>query len=148
MDTYGIRALWYLAHLTNVPSILATGILSHRHVADRGLPHERIDWSSVQRSRVRLFEIAGQRFFLHDRVPLFFSCHQPMLYVQQDRRSIAHLEIDPCVLQLDGSVFTDGNAAANGTRLYARLEDLARLDWRIINTPNCYSKEYKRKKAA
>lgn len=71
-----------------------------------------------------------------------------MLYVQQDRRGIAHLEVDSAVLQLDGCVFTDGNAASNETRVYDRLEELAQLDWRVIRTTKCYSKEYKRKKAA
>ena len=85
---------------------------------------------------------------LQDKVPVFFATHQPMLYVQAEKRTIAHLVITPSVLEHQGTLFTDGNAAARGTRFFSRVEDLSQLDWRVIRTPNCYTPEWKRRKAA
>jgi hypothetical protein len=143
-----LEALWYLAPITSLRSILWHGLLSHNDVASRGLAHERIDWTSVQSLRDFVIEFDEFAANVHDRVPLFFSTHQPMLYVQPDTSVIAHLEIDPSVIRRAGVIFTDGNAAASTTAFYCDLSDLDKLDWNVIATPNCYSKEYKRKKAA
>lgn len=52
------------------------------------------------------------------------------------------------VLQLDGVLSTDGNAASGDTSFYHGDGALPHLDWQVLNCPNCYSREYKRKKAA
>ena len=52
------------------------------------------------------------------------------------------------VFQIDGVLSTDGNAACSETKFFK--DDGARpfLDWNILRTRNCYSKEYKRRKCA
>jgi hypothetical protein len=52
------------------------------------------------------------------------------------------------VLSLPGVLTTDGNAASEETRFWIGKGALSSIDWEIINTPNCYSKIYKRKKCA
>lgn len=72
-----------------------------------------------------------------------------MLYVQEDREGVAHLEICRDVLLEEGVFFTDGNCARwKEIKRYYCLEDLARLNWKIIRTRNCYSDEYRLRKAA
>lgn len=119
LTAHGVTALWYLVHLDNLPSIFRHGILSHRDIAQRDIPHARIDWSSVQNYRNKLIDYRGQRFFLHDRVPLFFSSHQPMLYVQPDRAVVAHLEVDPGALLIEGTFFTVG--AGNSDHVFPEI---------------------------
>jgi hypothetical protein len=51
-------------------------------------------------------------------------------------------------LQIDGVLIADGNAAAEDTNFYCAPFNLSVLDWKIIETRNCYYKEYKRRKAA
>lgn len=145
---YGVDRLWYLTHVDNIRSILAHGILSYKQILQLGLQHERIDWAGVQRHREKEIVVGKHRINLHDVVPMFFSTHQPMLYVQQSQFAIAHLEIDPAVVATAGTVFSDGNAASNETRFFADARDLAELDWHVIRTDNCFSRNYKRKKAA
>lgn len=147
-EAYSITALWYLAHIDNLRSIFQHGIFSHREIERRGLTHKRIDWPDVQRSRNRPIEHGREVLWLQDKVPLFFATHQPMLYVQRDKRSIAHLLITPAVLEHEGTLFTDGNAASRGSRLFNSLEDLNQLDWHVLGRSDCYWPEWKRKKAA
>jgi hypothetical protein len=144
-----VDALWYLTPITSLSSIWAYGVLSHHAILQAGLPHERIDWQSVQWNRNKYVQANNEAVFhLHEMVPLFFATHQPMLYVQDNKAVIAHLEIDPALLAVEGTYFSDGNAASNGTRFFYALEDLDELDWSVIRTPDCWSREYKRKKAA
>jgi len=48
------------------------------------------------------------------------------------QEKIIYLHIDPHVLDLPNVVFTDGNARSERTAFYDRLEDLKRLDWKIL----------------
>ncbi|MBI3940396.1 MAG: DUF4433 domain-containing protein [Acidobacteria bacterium] len=146
--SHGIRCLWYLTHRDNLVSIFQHGILSHSDVERKCLPHERIDWPSIQRLRSRTIDSNGMQICLHDLVPLFLASHQPMLYVQRDQSAVVHLELDLKVLSVAGTVFSDGNAAARNTQFYRDPEDIERLYWDVIPLQNCFSKGYKCKKAA
>lgn len=71
---------------------------------------------------------------------------RPPLLEQED---LVFIDIDAClILNLDEVLYTDGNAASDETTIYCAPVNLTVLDWRIIRTPNCYSIEYKRKKAS
>jgi hypothetical protein len=145
---HGIDALWYLAHIDNLPSLLTRGILSHNHVAQLGIEHARIDSRSIQQKRGRAIECDGRSVRLHDRVPTFLVTHQPMLYVQKDRSAIAHVELDLDVFGLPEVIFSNGNASKSRTAFFSSPTDLAGLDWDVLRNPNCYSEDYKWAKAA
>jgi len=111
--------------------------------------HKRIDWGHIQRRRSRTIQHPWGSFHLQDMCPLFFATHTPMLYVQEDRDVVAHLEVTPLLLLHKGVFFSDGNCASPATDVFYDLEDLECLDWDIILFErNCWSREYKRVKAA
>ena len=43
------------------------------------------------------------------------------------------LGIDPSIILDEGTIFSDGNVAANNTRFYQGVFQLGQLPWRIIN---------------
>lgn len=148
LEAHGVKALWYLTHIDNLPSMLNRGILSHTDVARLNVDHSRIDSRWVQQKRNRSIECNGRHFHLHDRVPVFFATHQPMLYVQKNRGAVAHLELDLRVFALADVIFSDGNASQPKTRFFSDARNLAELDWRVIHTPNCHTDTFKWRKAA
>lgn len=145
---YRVDHLHYMSHIDNVPSILAHGIMSYNKVHCESIPHRSIAWSSVQRHRRKEF------------VPLYFATHTPMQYVKtqttqrcgtpsMEQRELVFMEVDAArIFRRHGVLFTDGNAASNETTFFSELSDMDKLDWNVIHTRNCYSKEYKRLKAA
>jgi hypothetical protein len=153
---FGIDHLHYMAPLNNVPLMLAMGILSYNKA--RRLPHEDISLWSVQERRES--PIPGTDKRIHDYVPFYFAIHTPMQYVisrgteRQDptinQRNLVFIEVDAVkIFRTPGVIFTDGNAAAEKrTCFYSNPADLDKLDWKVINTRDCYWSEYKRKKAA
>lgn len=50
-----------------------------------------------------------------------------------DQAQLVVLYVDGTVMRREGVVFTDGNAAADSTTFYFRLEDLSKLDWECLN---------------
>jgi hypothetical protein len=86
---------------------------------------------------------------LHEYANLYWVTHTPMQYVQtipQDELVFFVFDADE-ILQLPGVLTTDGNAACNETQFFEGRGAEPYLDWRILNTPNCYSREYKRRSA-
>lgn len=57
-----------------------------------------------------------------------------MLSARRARQAqLVVLYVDGTVMQRQGVVFTDGNAAADATKYYSMMEDLDKLDWACIN---------------
>ena len=153
LDELQIGHLHYLAPLSNAASILVRGILSYNRA--KLLPHcDASNWG-VQRLRGQLI-VPNTSRSLHDFVPLFFATHTPMQYVLTQGYFASMKQHDLVVFEISaskafakrGRVFSDGNAAACGTKFYRKLRDLHCLDWNIIRTYNAYSPKYKRIKSA
>jgi hypothetical protein len=92
---------------------------------------------------------------LHDFVPLYWATHTPMQYVVTQKpgglpqEQLVFFVFDSAdVLAIPGVWTTDGNAASNDTMFYEGSDALPYLDWDIIRTPDCWSREYKRRKCA
>ena len=154
IKVYGIECLYYMLPLENVLSVMKSGILSHNRA--KLLPHRSFADASVQWRRDHLI-IPGANKHIHDYVPLYFTTHTPMQYVLTqgansviDQEELVFIEVDAVkAFSTPGAVFTDGNVASGETYIHTDLEGLSELDWHVIReVPNCYSREYKRKKAA
>jgi hypothetical protein len=61
---------------------------------------------------------------------------------------VAMVEVNVNAFGLPGVIFTDGNARSSETHRYDDLKDLTALDWQVLDTPDAWSREYKRKKSA
>lgn len=145
--------LYYMAPMQNAPLIALFGIFSYNRIHSvselqvQSIAHPFVN----DRRHWRQFE--GRS--LHDYVPLYWATHTPMQYVVTFK--------DPClpqtqlvffvfrasrVLQLPSVFTTDGNASSDATQFYSGDGALEHLDWEVIHTPDCWTKEYKRKKCA
>jgi hypothetical protein len=139
----------------NAALIRVIGILSYnqRHrfpvleklvssIADPSV-NQRRDWRKV-----------GDRS-LHDFVPFYWATHTPMQYVQTIRDKVISqddLVFFVCdaeeILELPRIWTSDGNAASRETSVPPGRGAEPLMDWKIINTWDCRSKKYKRKKCA
>lgn len=152
LNKYNIDHLHYMAPIENIPSILQKGILCHNMI--KIVSHHDFSLRSVQKKRAKTIIEEGNQS-LHDYVPLYFATHTPMQYVLTQKNcsieqaNLIFIEVDAiAVFQISGTIFTDGHAA-KATAFYDDISVLDKLDWNIIfNIPNCYSEEYKYKKAA
>lgn len=155
LDQYHIDHLHYIAPMANIPSIFARGILSYNRA--QNLKHVNVSMWQVQERRDRI--MPGTSRPIHDYVPLYFATHTPTQRVETcktkrgqprlKQEDLVYIEIDAeLILSRAGVFFADGNAASNYTLFYSDIEDLDKLDWKIIRNPKCYSPEYIRKKAA
>jgi len=155
---YGLTKLYHLAAQENVPSILVRGIYCRERAREKNVILRDI---SDQRVQHRRRFVPGSKKKIHEFVPLFIATGTPMQWTlthysrRHPRREplsneeLVVLELDALrVFRSKGIYFTEGNAASSATKFFTSPTDLARLDWVIIRTPNCYSAEYKRKKSA
>ena len=150
------KTLANITHVDNIPSIMSNGILSH-DLAQR-TRHESIALESVQDRRHQKRVPNGLR--LHQYACLYFSARNPMMYYRVKNPDIARIAdlcvllIDPSILETDGVVVTDGNAASEITRFYPAEEGLMSLNYDMIyaewwTADNPYEKdERKRVKCA
>lgn len=109
MNRNDITELHYIAAISNVPSILQLGILSHTR--SKKIPHSSIAMQEIQELRKnKKIPNAGD---LHDYVNLYFDAHNPMLSkVRKHNDDICVLQIDVNVLDLPGVIIADRNAAS------------------------------------
>src|SRR5262245_61322564 len=99
----------YIAPITNLASIRARGILSHRRVA--AIKHDSIAMPQVQDIRAKVIVPGGRP--LHEYVNLYINARNPMLYKRiPEHPNIVVLRISPSVIDLPGVVVSDQNAAS------------------------------------
>lgn len=145
--------LHYMTHLNNVPSIFEKGIVSYNKA--KPIRHEDIAMQTVQKRREAKIPGTGKQ--IHEYVPLYFATHTPMQYVLTqgtkkkkpvyEQKDLVFIEVDVVnIFQRSGTIFSDGNAAASETLFFTNLSDFDKIDWDIISTPNCWSKEWRRKR--
>ena len=125
MRTSDIRALYYITHIDNLPSILERGILSHEQISAACISCTRLyDPSIVERRKSIL---TSARKSLWHYANLFFQPRNPMLYRLIDQigsPNLAVLRVSNTVLQEQGIFIADGIAANNSTHIYPRSEGL------------------------
>ena len=102
--------LHYITPIVNVTSILEKGILSHR-LADR-VPHGSVAMQEVQNRRSSKRLPNGR--MLHEYANTYFNARNAMMYLRRDAHAqLCVLRIGPAVLDIDGVIVTDRNAASS-----------------------------------
>jgi hypothetical protein len=103
-----VAELHYIAAIENVPSILSRGILSNRRAAK--LPHRSVAKQEVQDLRAPKVVPGGRP--LHEYANLYINARNPMMFRRKDlHRELCVLRVSPAVLDLNGVIVTDMNAA-------------------------------------
>jgi ssDNA thymidine ADP-ribosyltransferase, DarT len=135
-----LEELHYITPLENLASICLRGILSHRRA--QTVRHTSVAMEDIQDRRSRKTVPGGRS--LHEYVNLYFHARNPMMYKRHERHvELCVLRVNAAVLDLEGVVVTDANAAAEdcyvrfapapeGLRIVDRAETFA-LRWTSAN---------------
>ncbi len=127
MNRSDIEALYFITLISNVPSIIEYGILSHNKSVK--IPHDDSLPMSKMQERRKIKKIPGTNRNLHDYANLYFDAHNPMLSRRRDRNNeICVLRIDANVLDLPGVIIADQNASSEYVRFYPVTQGLAAID--------------------
>lgn len=128
------RHLYNIVHMDSVSSILSKGIRSHNSMAS--CSHKDISLLDVQNRRAEVsFEKLGTK--LHDYANLYFDARNPMMYYLKFHREdfpneYCVLALDYAILDLDGVLVTDSNAAYGLMRYGSPEAMLGSLDFARI----------------
>lgn len=125
MRNSDIKALYYITHIDNLPSIFEKGILSHERIEDDQMQPERVYNTEIVNIRKEKRTPNGRSLWSYAN--LYFQPRNPMMYrvVHEKRvRDLAVLEVSENILQTLGIFITDGNAANAPTQFYSLIDGL------------------------
>lgn len=138
--------LYNICPIVNIPSIIEYGLLSYNQA--RAFNHSDISLSDAQDKRSNVLVPNGKP--LHDYVNLYFDAHNPMLSkCRKYNNDICVLVLDSSVLDIEGAIITDSNAASPYV-LFDDASNIEKLDFDTIymNNWNSLDKfEYHKNKA-
>jgi len=126
-----INYLYHLTHINNIETILEYGLLSRKKAISESIFFENIADPEVLKHGDQKMIFDKELF---DFVRLYFQPRNPMLLKRKEvQDEILILAIDKKVLSEKDTVFSDGNASSGSTKFYKGLDNLNKLDWKIIN---------------
>lgn len=118
--------------LKNIPSVLKHGILSHEQAAR--LPHQSVALQDVQDKRDGKPVPGG--LTLHQYANVYFHARNPMMSRRRDEaHELCILRISTQILQIEGAVITDQNAASKYV-LFSAPERLQMMDLNYVFARN------------
>lgn len=139
MERGGIKNLYYITHVENLPSILERGIFSHERVDQDNIPFKPIyDVQIVSNRRARRTPDGRS---LWSFANLYFQPRNPMLYrviLEKGVEAIAVLAVRPDILNRPDIFLSTGNAASAqseilprdaGLKAILQMMDVFRKEW-------------------
>lgn len=125
MERSELPELHYITMISNVPSIMKRGILCYRDAEK--VKHASIAMAEIQDKRNKAKVPGAQP--LHNYVNLYLCARNPMLFKRKDQHmDLCVLRVSTEVLDLQGVVITDGNAASGYTRFWPSPIGLSVVD--------------------
>ncbi|HEX6554526.1 MAG TPA: DUF4433 domain-containing protein [Ktedonobacteraceae bacterium] len=122
-----LEELHYITPIVNVASILSSGILSHQLAAR--VNHTSVAMQEVQDIRMNKVVPGTNGRRLHDYANLYISARNPMLYQRKDVHvDLCILRISTAILDIEGVIVTDRNAAASIASFRRPAAGLALVD--------------------
>lgn len=146
MERSAVKELHYILPIANLESVLARGILSHSKVAK--IKHDSIAMPEIQERRAKIRVPGGGP--LHGYANLYFHARNPMMWRRKSSRdTLCVLRVNPDVLDVEGVVIADGNAASSYTQFRRSPQGLAivdetltfALDWRSRDLIDYYRRK-------
>jgi len=125
MNRKDVKGLHYITPIKNVPSIMKLGILSNK--LSKKVRHISVASLGVQERRDKIRVPGG--LWLHDYANLYICARNPMLFrkVREESR-VCVLRVCPSILDREGVVVSDMNAARDFARFSPPYEGLAVLN--------------------
>jgi hypothetical protein len=129
-----ITELHCIMPMANIPSVMAGGILSYERAAK--LQHHSVALQPVQEKRDQKQVPGGLK--LHQYANLYFHARNPMMFKRQaEAPHLCVLRVSTQVLELEGVVITDQNAASD----YVRF--LHPRQWRVLDFEAIYAMDWR-----
>ncbi len=123
------KSVYNIQAISNISSIIRHGLLSYELAS--ALQHESVAMSDVQNKRSNVIIPQGKP--LHSYASMYFDPRNPMMYRRQNvAERLCVLAISPSVLDWEGTILSDGNAASEYSRFYSPEEGLFKLDFEKI----------------
>lgn len=124
----------HMTHINNLSGILTHGLRAHNN------PFKKVDISNhlVNHRRSACEPIYGRP--IHDYVPFYFNARNAMLYRNQKQfgDAVILLGFNKQLVEKDGMVLTNGNAACDNTLFSDRATYAHTFDWdRIFSASWC-----------
>lgn len=124
-----LNELHYIAHIDNVPSILAQGILCYERA--QALSHVSVAMPEIQERRARRTVPSGLP--LHEYANLYICARNPMLYVlSHEHLDLTVLRVSTNVLDLPGVIIADGNASSDYTAFWPSPAGLEKVQGDLV----------------
>lgn len=121
--------LYNITSIQNVVSIIQNGILCYDYALK--IPHSSIALNDVQSRRNQVRVPNGLR--LHRYANLYFDYRNPMLYKRKDQaEDLCVLAVSNSVLDIDGCIVTDRNAATGLVKFYTPEEGINQIDFEKV----------------
>ncbi len=133
MNRDDLKELHYITTISNVPSIMSNGILSHKRA--KKINHNSVAMEVIQERRKKKVVPGGRP--LHDYVNLYVNSRNKMLYKVLGEGKVHHtdlcvLRVNTEVLDLPDVVVVDQNASSDYAGFYAAASGLKHLDRDLI----------------
>jgi hypothetical protein len=137
-----VTELHCIMPMANVRSVMSRGILSYDRAAK--IQHDSVALQPIQDKRDQKHVPGGLK--LHQYANLYFHARNPMLFKRlAEAPNLCVLRVSTKVLQLEGAVISDQNAASDYVRfLHARqwrlldFDAIYAMDWRHPGNPAAY----------
>lgn len=140
------KLLYHITDFSNLESILRQGgLLSNNLVREKGVDYENIAHTNIQKRRLNKTVPLPPYGNLHDYVPFYFAPKSPMLYAiykgqvegyEKGQDQIVYIVSRTDIIHNAGVdyVFTDGHAVMEYTDFFKDLNDLAKIDWNVMES--------------
>jgi hypothetical protein len=140
------KAIYHITHVDNLAQILSEGCLwCEAEKNDRRLAAKSIAYEELKTRRANRSVTVAAGGTLCDYVPFYFANRSPMLYAIYSgyvsaytggQQSIIYLvsTVDRIVKDNRDFCFTDGHAVEAMTNFYDSFDDLAEVDWNLIDS--------------
>jgi hypothetical protein len=139
--------IYHITDVSNLPSILAAGGLHSEATLQReSVQPTMIGYRNIKQRRLQEITVpcCGNRF-VGEFVPFYFCPRSPMLFtinrgntgrIPGSQNQIVHLVTNVKIACALGHhwAFSNGNAGAFLTDFFADVDDLSKLDWKIIGS--------------
>ncbi|WP_249029397.1 DUF4433 domain-containing protein [Tannockella kyphosi] len=129
-----IEFLYNINDLRNLESIFMYGLLSKNSLINLGIATP-IDLSDHEVQKIRETKKVPNHAYLHDYANLYIDARNPMMYRISRNRNIDDvcvICVDKKVLDIEGTIVSDRNAAAEIALFDAPKEALKHLDFPLI----------------
>jgi hypothetical protein len=128
MNILDYNALYHITHIDNISTIFKYGLLAHNNKYQI----KDISDNQVNSRRNRIEPIYRKN--VHSYVPFYFNPKNAMLYKRKEiQDDIIILAFEKSLIELNGAIFTDGNASSCYSTFYKDIVNLNRLDWNCLS---------------